>query len=132
MSTTYQVNSTYNFKCYAPSILSSDFSNVVVLSVLSFSIASKFREVSAVHAQIYNQLPSGTPNQPEKYTYLQIQFPDKSTDIIGIPWIDDSSVQLVDNVVYDVVINGLTSSDYTKVSQALQANGITNFTITMQ
>jgi hypothetical protein len=125
----FTIGNTYNFKCYAPSILTSDFSNVVVTDILSYATASRFREVAAVHAQIYNQLPDGTPNQPQKYQYLQVQFPNGKTDIIGIPWIRSDTVQLVDSVIFDVQIQGLSSTDYNKISAALKQNGITNFTI---
>lgn len=125
----FTVGSTYSFRCYAPSILSSDFSNVVVTMIMGYQAAIKEDDVAAIHAQIYNQLPTGTPNQPEKYTYIQIQHPSGQTEILGIPWINALTITEVDQVTFDVTIRGLSSTDYTKISNALKQNGISDFTI---
>lgn len=127
----FQVNSTYSFKVYAPNILTSDFSNVVVLGVLSYSIANKFEDITAMHAQVFNQLPAGSIDQPTKYQYLQIRFPTGDEAVIGIPWIKPDTIVQVAISTIRVDIGNASASDVTKIRNCLVQNGFNNLNISI-
>lgn len=61
-------------------LISDIFTNVKVLGIVGFEVASAFEDVAAVHANIYSTLPEGTPEGAEDYDYLYVETIDGQRD----------------------------------------------------
>lgn len=96
MTTQYAIGSTYSFNTFAPDLLGTNFQNCVVAGIMdSGSVQQLGFDVIGNNKQVYPSLPAGTPSDPTKYTYLRLKMQSGVYNAIAVPWIDDSSVQLI-------------------------------------
>jgi hypothetical protein len=79
-----------------------------------------------------SSLPAGTPNDPTQYIYLRVQLTSGVLDAVAIPWIDDSSVTLVEpgNGV-QITVGGAGAADVARLQLALVQNGYNNLQFTV-
>lgn len=128
----FDINGVYSFDLHAPGILGSSYKNVTCLGTMS--------EVSAIragcatreiHAQVFSQLPIGTPNNPAAYTYVEFQTMTGETVILGLPWIKEDSVQKILSQNYNVKVAGITATDLPRLRNALLSSNFKNFEITL-
>jgi hypothetical protein len=131
MSYPFNIRGVYSFDVYPSTILGSEYQNCTVMSYMDYETALQQADIPAIHTQVYPYLPSGTPDDPSQYDYIKIKMSDGSTVILGIAWINLSSVTEIDSVKFNVVIEGVASSDVTKLRNALSQNGFNNFNITV-
>lgn len=133
MTTQWQQGSTYSFNTYAPSKLGTNWQNVTVDSILSASGAQALGiDVQAVARQIAPSLPSGTPLDPTKYKYIRFTMQSGVNNILAVPWIDDSSVQLINaQNVQILVANVDPSIAIPQIRLALIQLGYSNLTFTV-
>lgn len=124
MTTPLELRKVYNFNVYPAVFLGSDFSGSTVLSFLSPTDALKEIDIYALHAKYYAYLPSGTPNDPTGYDYVRILLPSGNKIILGIPWIDSNSIQLIMSQTVTVSLTGIIPGDVAKIKSLLAANGI--------
>ena len=113
----------YSFDVYPSSILGTGFKNVTVQAILDYHSALAFADLDALHVNIFPHLPSGTPNRPQDFDYLWIRTQNGDTTIIGIPWIVEETIQLVESLKMNVVIDGVGSIDIDRVRACLSQNG---------
>jgi hypothetical protein len=127
MTTAYQIGTTYSFSVYPAAILGDDFSNVIVQGVMDAATASAtgLVDIYAAHANMYPYLPANTvPDDATAYNYLKLKLSDVTTPIIlGIPFIIDSTVLVVNAQAATVVIPNVTSADLPNISNLLAAAG---------
>jgi hypothetical protein len=129
MTTQYQIGTTYSFSVYPAAILGNDYSNVIVQGIMDAATASAtgLIDIYAAHANMYPYLPAGTiPDDPTSYNYLKLKLSDVTTpQILGIPFIIDSSVQIVNAQSITAVIANVTNTDLPNISNLLAAAGYT-------
>lgn len=126
----FVIGNAYTFNTRAPSLLGAIFENATILGIVDYDIATTFRNIDLDHKRIYPLLPSGTVDNPKKFTYLLIRTESGEKTVLAYEWIDVSSITLVDSVTLTVTIPNANSSDATKVRDALALLGMLNFTIT--
>lgn len=109
-------------------LISDIFTNVKVLGIVGFEVASAFEDVVAIHANIYSTLPEGTPEGAEDYDYLYVETIDGQRKAVGVPWIKDP-ITLIDSATIRVTLSNSSTSDVEKVRDALNAYGFIDLSI---
>lgn len=131
MANNFETGLVYSFDIYPRAYFDTDFNNVTVLGTVGYEIASKYADIYALHAQVYPTLPGGTPNDPKAFNYLLIKTATGSTTIVGIPWIKQDTIELIESRTMIVTIDGVSASDITRVKNALVQNGFNRIDIKM-
>jgi len=124
------IGKTINFQTNAPSILGARFQVTKVLSILDPDTARLFADIVSQHIAVYPHLPEGTVDDAFGYSYVKLRLPDDQIVVLGLPWIDENSVEVVNHTTLTVKINSTSQEDINRVRQALLANGFEDFTIT--
>lgn len=95
-----------------------------VLGIIDSSTARDLgTSVDELHANVYGSLPNGTPNDPDAYMYVRIEFSNGNRQILGIPWIKESSIVVSNYSVINARISGVTPADWDQILALLGANG---------
>lgn len=132
MSYNFQIGLTYSFEVYPSAILGTDFKNVKVLAILDKDSANQIISTQSMHVNVYPYLPAGTPNSPAGYNYIKILTQSGATTCIGIPWIKESTISVVEFKRATAVIDGVTLEDGPKIAAALLKNGYPNVKINFE
>lgn len=132
MTTNFKIKGVYNFDVYPSAILGTSFKNVTVMAIMDRATANKEIDTQAMHVLMYPYLPSGSVNDPDGYDYIKIKTTTGQTTIIGISWINDDTVELVESRTVTVVIDGVTASDVNRIKNALVQNGYSALTISIK
>jgi hypothetical protein len=125
------IKKSYSFDVYPSAILGTDFKNVTVLAIMDMDSASQIIDTAAAHVSIYPYLPSGTPNDPSKYTYIKIKTSSGITTVLAVEWIKENTVTDVTSTSATVKIGGINPEDISRIRNALVANGFNNLLITV-
>lgn len=131
MAYPFEIKGVYNFDVYPTAILGDDFSNVTILAILDYETALQTADIPAIHTNVFPYLPSGIPDDPSQYDYVRIRTASGSATILGIPWINLDTLELVESRRMTVKIEGVSSSDVERVRIALVQNGFNNLEITL-
>lgn len=133
MTTSYQIGSTYSFNTYAPDLLGTNYQNVVVAGIMDAgSVQQLGFDVVGNNQQVYPSLPPGTPSDPTKYTYLRLKMQSGVYQAIAVPWIDDSSVQLIQAQNLQVLIANIDPAQWQdRVRLALVQMGLNDLQFTV-
>ncbi|MGG4591747.1 phage DNA polymerase-associated SH3 family protein [Pseudomonas aeruginosa] len=124
---------TLTFETYAPAVLSSEYRLAKLLSVLDFQSATYFGSPAEMHANVYPYLKEaglGIPDDPTQYQWGKFSH-NGAVIVLGIPWIKESTVAIVENTDIVVTIRRRGAEDVTAVRQALIARGFTDLDITV-
>lgn len=122
----------YNFEVYPVSFLGNDWKNVTVKAIMDFESACREADVVAAHAQYYSSFSStGVANDPSSYDYIKVKTSAGNTAILGIPWINASTISLVGAQQMKILLDNRVASDIPKVQAALAMNGFPNAKITL-
>lgn len=117
------------FETNAPAILGARYKDVKLLAILDAGTAVLFADILAKHVAVYPYLPEGVLDDYTSYNYVKLEMPDKSIMIMGVPWINEASVQVIVNTDIVVKLKGRSHDDVNLVRQALLANGFEGFTV---
>lgn len=117
------------FETTAPAILGARYTDAKVMAILDAGTATLFSDILALHSAVYPYLPVGVQDDYSSYNYVKLEMPDKSIMILGIPWISESSVQVIVSTDIIVKLKGRGHQDVDLVRQALLANGFEGFTV---
>lgn len=135
MAYNFVLRKTYSFSVYPSALFGTDWGQCKVLALLDPDSAQRQGfDIYAKHAQVKPSIPGSVnmPDNPEQYDYIQFITPSGARPILGIPWIDESTIQLVGSQVMDVVISGVTVADIPLVIQALAMNKYQQVTATIR
>jgi hypothetical protein len=134
MSYNFLIGKTYSFAVYPTALLGNGFQNCKVLGVMDADSARRAgMDVEAQHARVYPTIPTsvGIPNDPNQYNYVQLMTAAGVRTILGIPWIDDSTVVEVTSQTITAVIGNVTPTDLTRIKQILANNNYNNVKLTI-
>lgn len=126
MSYDYKIGATYSFNTYAPGVLGNQYQNVKMLGVLSADLASRLGcDIQSLQQKVYPQVPAqnNMPTDPTQYNYIQIQLQNGSRTILGMPWIDESSIVAVTGQTITAIVGGVTADDMPIIRNLLAMNG---------
>lgn len=119
------LGSTVSFKIYPSAIIDTVFSGCIMSAVYDYETANKFIDVHGIHLNVYPTLPSGTPNDPSQYDYVKVDLVSGQYEILGVPWIDESSIEVYERGKIKFTIEDMLYEDLNKISTLLSANGYT-------
>lgn len=124
MAYNYVIGQTYSFSVYPSNLLGTDWDNVKVTSVMSYEDAMKEMDVTSLHVQFYPYFGSvtNTPNDPSSYLYIKVKTSSGAITILGVAWINDSTVQMVTAQTITATIANVTPADVSKIQAILAAN----------
>lgn len=134
MTYPYLVGATYSFNTYAPNVLGNDYQNVKMLGVLSADLASRLGcDIQSLQQKVYPQVPpqNKMPTDPTQYNYIQVQMQNGSRTILGLPWIDESSIVAVTGQTITAIIGNVTADDLSVIRDSLSMNGYSQVTLTI-
>ncbi len=123
------LGTTYTFNTLAPSILGAIIQNAKLVSMMDYESAKHYDTVDLKYRAIYPLLPVGTPDQPEHTVYYRFISESGEPIVIAESWIDQSSLESVDFVNIQVLIQQTNLSEVTRLRNALNALGYTNYDI---
>jgi hypothetical protein len=132
MSYQFANRKVYSFDVYPSPVFGTGFKNVTVQAVLDYDAATNFADIEALHVNVYSYLPPGTPNRPQDFDYLLLKTEGGDTTVIGIPWIIEETIEVVQSLKAQVIIDGLASSgDLERIRACLSQNGFDKLTISL-
>lgn len=123
------LGTTYTFNTLAPSILGAIIQNAKLISILDYDSAKHYDTVDLKYRAIYPLLPAGTPDRPEHTIYYRFISESGEPIILAESWIDEASVEAVEFVTIQVLLQQANLSEVTRIRNALNALGYTNYTI---
>lgn len=129
MSMPFEINKRYNFDTLAASLLGTNVKNALVVAIMGYNTARQFFPPDAQAINVYPLLPTGTPSDPKKYTYIQFESEQGPLLTLAIEWIDVSSVVVVSSQSAVITVNNLSSGDAARIHEALVLLGLPNHTI---
>lgn len=132
MSYDFKIGLNYSFEVYPAAILGNDFKNVKLMAILDNDSANQIIQTKPMHVNVYPYLPSGTPNNPASYNYLKVLTASGQVTCIGIPWIKESSIAVIEYKKMLIELDLVTLEDGPKAAAALIKNGFANPKITFQ
>lgn len=128
MSIADYVGSTIRFNTKAPGVLGANRDNVTVTALLDLDTAALLSDVRAKHAQVRNYI-SELPQSAGSYKYVKLLYGNGQVEIIGVPWVDDSSIEVITSRQLVIVVDNVSDSTEQLIRQALLQNGIENFKV---
>lgn len=114
-----------DFTVAAPEILTQGWLNVTINSVMDMSTAQDLGlDVMSMHNNIYPTIKDkGVPNDPSQYQYVRVTKPSGAVMVLGIPWINEASIKLVERHNIVVRISDVGPNDVQRIKAALESNG---------
>lgn len=113
-----------SFEVFPNLILTDNFNNLIVTGITTASQARKIRDVAALHVSVFPTLPPGTPNNYEAYPYLTFQRADGTAGVVGIPWINASTLLVRNGVTIQIKLRNRSLNDVDNVRKVLAANNL--------
>lgn len=125
-----KIGSVVQFELFAEPVLGSRRTNAKVLSILDYTDAQRFIDPPTMHAAVYPDLPSSTPNDFRRYPYLKVLLQSGAIEAIGLPWIREETY--TELVVADLQfkIMAVSPTDRARIMNLLSANGYTAVEVT--
>lgn len=127
----FKVRQVYSFTLYPATVLPGDFTNVTVMAILDYASALQLADIPAIHPNVFPYLPSGTPNDPSQYDYVKVMLSSGVITVLGIPWINEATITLVQSLSATVTIEGVSNNDAPRILAALVQNGFNNVEVTI-
>ena len=125
----FNLKKTYNFNTISTSVLDFSYKNLTVISYLGFDQAIKysgiFNDVVTIREQLV--VETSKPLLPAKDA-IYVLFKDMYDNeiLLAEDWIDSNSIQLVQDIVYNLTIKDITTSDTAIILDTLRALGYNN------
>lgn len=123
-----EIGTIYNFSMLAPTILGIKYENAKLVGILDFSSAMMVEDVSTLHSNIYNTLPSNTPRDAKDLIYLKIKTSTGEFRVFAIDWLNGEPT-VVESKTVQVTIDNVDLSQISILRAALVKNGFEQFTI---
>lgn len=100
------------------------FENVTVVALLDADTARTLIDPYSLHANVYSNLADkGCPDDPERYNYLKVKLSNGSYTAVGVPWINDTTIEKLDSQTAQLKIQGVNGNDLDRLVQQISALG---------
>lgn len=122
-----EIGETYSFDVYPTAVLGNNFKNVTVMAIVDsetakVAIPGGFDPV-AIHANVYGMLPDGTPNNYSRYLYVKIKHPNGAFSMLGLPWINQNTIEVKGIRKGVFTIEGIKAADVEIIKAACAGAG---------
>lgn len=134
MTFNYQLGSMYSFSTFDPTYLGNDYTNVKLLAIMDADTANRNGlDIYSSHAIVYPSIPDPVkpPNDPTQYNYIQIATQAGDRVILGMAWIDETTITSAVTTSATAVIGNVTVTDLPKIKQILAMGGYNNLALTL-
>ena len=134
MSISVEEGDEVTFQLVTSGILDTSFSNVKVLGTLAYDGARLIDpELASKHYSLYSYFKDavGNVDNPAAYKYLVVQLSNGAAQVVGIPWIMESSFTVVGDQVGTIIITGYQQK-FTAPLQDLLGNRGAKDTLTVK
>lgn len=125
----FSIGKVFNFNTTAPAILGTEIKGAKLIAIVGYDLALKYENVLTKYRTIFPLLPNGTPNKPENCIYYIFKSAIGETIVFCDQWIDDTSVEVIEHINVNIVMNNLSLSDIPRIRNALNALGFTDYAI---
>lgn len=129
VKTQLNIRSTYSFDVYPSSVLTTEFKNCTLLSVLDPTDAATQLDIMAIHAQVYPYLPKGLPDDPMQFTYYKFRLPSGVNTIIADAWINHTTVKETTSTTISIEVANCVPQDIDKLRRVLESNGYSHISL---
>lgn len=121
----FRIGDTISFEVYAGSILSQDYDNVKVQAIIPAHLCDTFGyDVFATHAQIYRLIPEGRmEDNPRSYHYLLVENENGNTRVVGLPWINESTIRVFSQNVATFTVESIDQEDINRIADVIAQYG---------
>lgn len=124
-----EIGKSYNFHTQAPSILGTYISNAKCIGILDYTLANSYENIDLKFRQIFPLLPEGTSDTPESEIYYRLITESGEKIIMANLWIQQASIEIVEHISFKVTFDNASIQDISRVRDALNALGYTNYSI---
>ena len=104
-------------------VIKSSFYGVTVEAIATASIAQKIKDVKSLHLQVKPYI-SGLPNNYDDYSYVIVRMPNGDTEVIGLPWIVETSIQISSKRNYQLILDDIEPEQVEIIRNALVNRGV--------
>lgn len=118
-----------SFQIYPSAIITDEFTNVRLIGLINYEVATGYIEPASMHANVYPTLPTGTPNDYRLYEYVIIRKADGKMTALGLPWIKEDTIVVAGSTDLQITIRGKSIDDIPRLRQILTTNNFTDFDI---
>ena len=121
----FKLKDVISFETHASQVLPQDYERVTVIGVIPASDCHLYGfDAYAVHAQVFRLVPAGTmDNDPESYDYLRLRTLNGETRIVGIPWINASTIKVFKKTTASFIVEDIAQEDVNKIRLAIARHG---------
>lgn len=126
-----QVGKIYTFNTKAPSLLGITVERARLKSISDFDNASKQQQLWLQYQNVLPALPPGTPTSPRESIYYHFETEAGELLILSEFWIDFDSAELIVNTRITIDVPTANPQDATRIRDALNALGITGYTLSV-
>lgn len=126
-----QVGKVYSLTMVSPAIYGLRVVNAYLTAVANVEMARLVAPVDQQYAQIYPSLPNGTRYSVTDCKYYIFKQMNGEMIALADQWIVEGSVELIERVIYKVVVYDGELGDSSRINAALRAIGKSNFTISV-
>lgn len=121
----FKLKDIVSFETYVGAILPNDYDHVKVMGVIPAEDCHRYGfDAYATHAQIYPLLPSGiAEDDPESYDYLRLQTQTGEQRIVGIPWINTSTIKIYKQTNASFKVMNVAQEDIERIMLAISRHG---------
>ena len=128
--TSASIGKMVSFQTYASPILGSIYKKLEVTGIIGYDMARRLDDVDGIHISIFPNLPAGTPASPRLYSYVTLyDIVNKKTIVMGLPWINQSTIEESDLESATVTVFGLSQPDIARLGEVLRVNGFNDVLI---
>lgn len=124
-----KIGSVYSFSTYSSTFIGARITRAKLLGLLNAATARKFAPIDQLYPQVFPTLPANSVFDVEAQTYYLLEQQNGSTIVLAGQWINETTLELIQNTLITVKIESGDAGISDKVSRALTAIGITDFSI---
>lgn len=119
-----QIGQKLSFDVYPVSVLGNAFDNVLLEGIISARAAMQYGfDIVALHANIAPSLPDPKPADAFQYNYIRIQLVSGEFNVLGIPWINQSTIEIQGGGKFTLTFDDTSPQDRDRIVLALSSNG---------
>lgn len=127
----FVIKGVYSFTLYPATVIRGDFTDVTIMAIMDYDSALQLGDIPSIHTNVFPYLPAGTPNDPSQYDYVKIKLSSGVITVLGMPWINQTTITLVQSLTATVIIEGVSNNDGPRILNALVQNGFNNVSVSI-
>lgn len=114
-----------SFELRVSSVLGQNYDHVKVVGIVPANACHYFgSDVYAIHEQVFKLLPDGSvKNDPESYQYILVEDLNGQKRVIGLPWINESTIKVHLRKVAVFTVPDIKQEDVVKIRDVIARYG---------